>query len=128
MKTTAIDALRGVSTTCNAGSLITGHEGKRLCVYVDSTGHHTIGIGYNLDTSAAKGDIAKIGANFADIYSGKTCLTDGQCSALFAISLGRAKAGAAADDHNYGSLCCGVRNVISDLAFNLGTAQLAGFG
>ena len=40
---------------------MTATQGKRLCVYVDTTGHKTIGVGYNLDQGSARSDIASIG-------------------------------------------------------------------
>ena len=106
---------------------MTATQGKRLCVYVDTTGHKTIGVGYNLDQGSARSDIASIGANFDQLYSGKACLTDSQCQALLNLSLRRAASAASADVSSYNSLCCGVQNVMTDLAFNLGQAGLGGF-
>lgn len=55
---------RGGTEQCDAGSLIRVHEGTRKCVYTDSTGHKTIGVGFNLDQSGAKTAIEAVGANF----------------------------------------------------------------
>ena len=52
-----------VASACDARSLISKHEGKRLCVYKDTKGHPTIGIGYNLDNPGAPQAIAAVGAN-----------------------------------------------------------------
>ena len=52
-----------VASACDARSLISKHEGKRLCVYKDTMGHPTIGIGYNLDNPGAPAAIAAVGAN-----------------------------------------------------------------
>ena len=41
-------------STCDASSIITRHEGSRKCVYVDTTGHKTIGVGFNLDAPGAR--------------------------------------------------------------------------
>ena len=68
-------ALDGVSS-CDARSLIANHEGKRNCVYKDTMGIKTIGIGFNLETPGARAAIAKVGADYDSIVSGKTCLTD----------------------------------------------------
>ena len=54
----------GLGLQCNAGELIKLHEGSRKCVYTDSTGHKTIGVGFNLDTSGARAAIEGVGANF----------------------------------------------------------------
>ena len=40
--------------TASLRNLVAKHEGDKLCVYVDTTGHKTIGIGYNLDQGGAK--------------------------------------------------------------------------
>ena len=113
---------------CDASSLITQHEGKRPCVYTDTTGHKTVGVGYNLDQFGAKSDIESIGADFDSIYSGKSCLTDSQISSLLRLSLSRAESSASTDVSSYNSLCCGVQVVMTDLAFNLGRSGFGSFG
>ena len=75
-----------VSTTpavCDARSLITNHEGKRACVYIDTRGHPTVGIGYNLDNSGARAAIAAVGADYDKVRAGTQCLTDTQIMRLF---------------------------------------------
>ena len=52
----ALAALLRPSLACDASSLITRHEGKRLCVYTDTTGHKTVGVGYNLDQGGARSE------------------------------------------------------------------------
>ena len=59
---------------CDARSIISRHEGKRDCVYKDTMGHPTVGIGYNLDNPGAPAAIAAVGADYDSIRSGKTCL------------------------------------------------------
>ena len=66
-----INQARAGSCTASLRNLVAKHEGDKLCVYVDTTGHKTIGIGYNLDQNGAKQMIESVGANFDDIYSGK---------------------------------------------------------
>eukprot|EP00294_Goniomonas_avonlea_P009832 CAMPEP_0114560320 /NCGR_PEP_ID=MMETSP0114-20121206/11396_1 /TAXON_ID=31324 /ORGANISM="Goniomonas sp, Strain m" /LENGTH=220 /DNA_ID=CAMNT_0001745857 /DNA_START=8 /DNA_END=668 /DNA_ORIENTATION=- len=108
--------------------LIRKHEGSRPCVYVDTTGHHTIGVGFNLETSNARHDIESIGANFDEIYSGKKCLTEHQIDKLFTISLDAATSGARQAVSGYSGLCSNVQAVMVDMDFNLGTAGLESFG
>eukprot|EP01052_Picozoa_sp_SAG31_P056225 SAG31_NODE_15974_length_728_cov_10.190779_1_plen_107_part_10 len=66
------------SLGCDASSIVSKHEGRRKCVYTDTTGHKTIGVGYNLDQPGAKFMIASVGADFDKVYSGKQCLNDKQ--------------------------------------------------
>ena len=50
-----------IGLSCDARALIWRHEGKRRCVYTDTMGHPTIGIGYNLDNAGARDELKKIG-------------------------------------------------------------------
>ena len=68
---------------CDARSMISQHEGKRKCVYTDTMGHPTIGIGFNLDASGAQQAIEKLGLNYDDVRSGAQCLTESQIMDLF---------------------------------------------
>lgn len=110
---------------CDGRNLIAKHEGKKDCVYIDTRGHPTVGIGFNLDASGAKAAIAAVGADYDSIRSGKTCLTDAQVMQLFEPSYQSAVTEASSDVSSYGSLCCDVQNVITDMAYNLGGAGLA---
>ena len=82
------------ATSCDARSLISRHEGKRQCVYKDTRGIPTIGIGYNLENPGARSAIAAVGADYESILSGKTCLTDSQVMQLFEPSYQSAVSGA----------------------------------
>ena len=96
------------SCTASLRNLVAKHEGDRLCVYVDTTGHKTIGIGYNLDQGGAKEMIESVGANFEDIYSGKSCLTQSQVNNIFSKTIGSSISGARSAVSSFDSLCCGV--------------------
>jgi len=112
---------------CDARSLISRHEGKRDCVYTDTKGHPTIGIGYNLDNPGARKAIAAVGADYDSIRSGKTCLTNSQVMELFEPSYNSAVSGAKRAVSSYSSLCCGVQNVMTDMDYNLGDGGFASF-
>ena len=56
--------------------MIIESEGKKSCVYKDTKGIPTIGIGFNLQRDDARSKLAGIGLNFNDVLSGKTCLSD----------------------------------------------------
>uniref|UniRef100_A0A7S2U3G1 Uncharacterized protein n=1 Tax=Lotharella oceanica TaxID=641309 RepID=A0A7S2U3G1_9EUKA len=102
--------------------LIEEAEGFRSCVYTDTTGHPTICYGYNLDNYNAKSDISKVGANYDDVRSGKSCLSKSQCSTLLQGALSSARSGAR---NVFGSgVCTCVMNVLVDMTYNLGQAGI----
>ena len=84
--------------SCDARSLISRHEGKhmgkRLCVYKDTRGIPTIGIGYNLQNPGARAALAAVGADYDSILSGASCLSDSQVMQLFEPSYQSAVSGA----------------------------------
>lgn len=112
---------------CDASSLISQHEGTEPCVYTDSTGHKTIGVGYNLDQPGAEAEIDSLGLNFADVYSGKTCLTTVQIDTILETTLATATEDARASVSNFELLCCGVQNVVVDMVFNMGGPTFSTF-
>jgi len=114
-------------TVCDARSLITKHEGKELCVYTDTAGHPTVGIGYNLDNPGAPAAIAAVGANYDDVRAGTQCLTDNQVMQLFEPSYQSAVSGASQAVSSFNSLCCGVQEVMVDMDYNLGNSGFASF-
>ena len=116
------------SASCDARSLISNHEGKRLCVYKDTRGIPTIGIGYNLQNPGARAAIAAVGADYDSILSGASCLTDNQVMELFEPSYNSAVSGAQRAVSSFGSLCCNVAEVMIDMDYSLGDAGFASFG
>jgi len=112
---------------CDARSSISRHEGKRNCVYKDTRGHPTVGIGFNLDAFGAKSKIEAVGADYDSIRSGSSCLTDSQVMKLFEPSYQSAVSGARRAVSSYDSLCCGVQNVITDMDYNLGDLGFRSF-
>jgi hypothetical protein len=109
---------------CDARSLIIAHEGKRRCMYYDSSKakHPTVGIGYNLDNAHAKQDIEAVGADYEQIRSGKKCLTsDKQVMELFEPAYLRAAAEAMKVVSSFSTLCCNVQEVMVDMTYNLGS-------
>jgi lysozyme len=111
---------------CDASSLITRHEGSRSCSYTDTTGHRTVGVGFNMDAvSASTWNSILPGVSYQNVYSGKTCLTSEQIHTLLEYSMKDAVAEARRVVSNYNSMCCNVQNVVTDMTFNLGS--LSGF-
>jgi GH24 family phage-related lysozyme (muramidase) len=118
-------AMLSSSSNCDASSMVKRHEGVRKCVYVDTTGHHTIGVGFNLDASGARSACEAAGIDYDAVYSGSKCLDDAQVNSLFSLSMKQAESAARADVSSYDSLCCNVQNVVTDMAFNLGQVRLS---
>lgn len=54
----------------SAFDLVKSAEGVRRCTYTDTTGHKTIGIGYNLDQPGARQELENVGANFDQVVLG----------------------------------------------------------
>lgn len=105
--------------------MITRHEGKKECVYLDTKGIKTIGIGYNMQKKEAPEVFASIGADYNKFINGPVtkwnvpcncssvpCLTEGQIEELLDISLKTAIADAKKVIPTFASLCCPVQNVM----------------
>jgi len=50
--------------------MISASEGTYECVYTDSLGNPTIGIGFNLNKSGAQAIIAGLGLDYSSVVSG----------------------------------------------------------
>lgn len=117
-----------VSSCPDVKSLISTHEGDEQCVYTDTTGHKTIGIGFNLERSDAPSKIASVGADYEAVCSGSQCLNEGQINTLFEGDVQTAESGAKSCVSSFKSQCECVQNVLIDMTFNLGTSGLCSFG
>lgn len=67
-----------------ARTLLKKHEGTEYHVYRDTTGHATIGVGFNLDQPGARAMISAVGANYDALLAGNADLTPEQSDALLA--------------------------------------------
>lgn len=65
----------GGCTCSSIQTMVAESEGTRSCVYKDSLGIKTIGIGFNLEKSGAKATIQNLGLNYDSVCNGSTCLT-----------------------------------------------------
>ncbi|HVT61432.1 MAG TPA: glycoside hydrolase family protein [Thermoanaerobaculia bacterium] len=108
-------------------TLIEKHEGRKNTAYVDTAGHPTIGIGFNLDRSDARQKIEALGLNFDDVRAGTTSLSDAQVDALFDGDVQKAVADAQALVSNFDDLSAARQAVVVDMVFNLGSAGFAKF-
>ena len=129
-----------LKAACNPKSLIEHWEGRMPCVYLDSKGIKTIGVGYNMNNKEAPAVFRSIGADFEKFYNGPVtpskqkcncnavpCLTQQQVNKLFDISVKTAIGDAAKVISTFSSLCCPVQNVMVDMAFTLGLSRFLPF-
>jgi GH24 family phage-related lysozyme (muramidase) len=115
-----LSLLNSVLNQCNPRDLLIKYEGKKECMYLDSLGKKTIGIGFYLYQKGAREIISKIGADYdAIVNKGSTrihsscncsstpkgCLTETQINALFEITIKDAVDCA----NQIGNFCCNVQ-------------------
>jgi len=109
--------------------MIRRHEGLRTRVYRDSRGNRTIGIGFNLENRGARREIESVGANYEEILSGRARLNERQVEALFRRDVEEARQTARSflGRRNYDRLDERAKDIITDMAFNLGPSRLNRF-
>lgn len=105
-------------------SMVAENEGSRSCVYKDSLGIPTIGIGFNLQRGDAKSILSGLGLDYNKVLSGKQCLSQAQITSVFNHDLAWAKAGAAKCIPSFKSLPGCIQNVMIDMTFNMGASSL----
>jgi lysozyme len=103
------------------------HEGFRPLPYLDSRGVLTVGIGFNLERSAAPGLLAAAGLDPEAVKSGARPLTEEEAWVLARRDLQTAVSDAHQIFPNFASLPPGVQEVLVNMAYNLGGPKLAGF-
>ena len=109
------------------GDLITKHEGIRTKVYLDTAGHPTIGVGFNLDGAGAQATCVALGLDYAGLRAGTAQLSTDQVNAIFAHQLAAVYIQAAALFPNYSTMPQNAQAVIADLIFNLGITTFQKF-
>ena len=106
--------------------MIERHEGKRNYVYIDTKGHPTIGIGFNLDRADAKEKLDNLGININNILNGQP-LTDEQIYILFKDDLEQAIINAYKFLPDLDTHPSNIQIILTDMAFNMGLSKLSGF-
>ena len=106
---------------------IEGWEGRRQQVYLDSAGHPTIGVGFNLDRSDAPQKIKALGLNYSAVRQGQVTLNDAQIDQLFDADVDRAIADASMIVANFKSIPENKQKIVVDMVFNLGAGGFSGF-
>lgn len=108
-------------------AMLRRHEGVRARVYKDTLGIETIGVGFNLRRPDARQRISAAGSNYDAVVSGKVALTDSQIDALLALDV----IDCVTDLKTLAVLFDGLPNdakeVLVDMRFQLGGAELRAF-
>lgn len=99
-------------------------EGRRACVYRDSLGIPTVGIGFNLQRSDARTIFSRFGIDYNAVLNGSRCLTDAQMTQLFNNDLQWADAGARACVGSFANQPVCVQRTLIDMTFNMGRNAL----
>jgi len=106
----------------------TNEGGFRAQTYLDSLGHKTVGIGFNLDRPGAKERLQSVGADFEAVRNGSVKLTQAQADQLFARDLKEAEEAVRSSVGDRFSALSGARKqALIDMAFNLGPKGFKNF-
>ena len=105
-------------------SYVAEWEGFRATSYRDTTGHLTIGYGFNLDRNNAE---SILGVSAIGYRSGLVSMSKEEAGRLLAADLVISETSARKLVANYDSLPKKVRMVVVDMAYNLGEAGLRKF-
>ena len=117
-----------LSGECNSYDREKLNEGYKTCVYKDSMGIPTIGVGFNLKKFGAKSEIEAVGANYDNVLSGKECLSGSQIERLFNEDMDTANACARTFvGANWNTIGTTRQSAVADMAFNLGCGTLLTF-
>lgn len=107
-------------------AVIARHEGSHAKVYLDSEGHPTIGIGFNLDREGARATIEALGLDYDKLRAREVSLTDEQIDALFDTDVTTAEDAARNVVQGFDGLDADRKIVLVDMAFNLGAYKFSG--
>lgn len=104
-------------------------EGQRTKSYTDTTGHKTIGIGFNMDDKSARGRWTKAGIQtpFDAAYSGKAEITPEDAKRLAMADQLMAQSDAKKQVSNYDTLAPNQQKALMQMAYQLGGNRLAKF-
>jgi GH24 family phage-related lysozyme (muramidase)/GNAT superfamily N-acetyltransferase len=107
--------------------MIIRHEGMSNTVYKDSTGHNSIGIGFNLERPDAAKILSALGKDYSAIMSGKDSLSDDEINKLFNMSVNEAVKSARKVFAGLDKMPAEAKFVALDLIFNIGEAGVSKF-
>jgi GH24 family phage-related lysozyme (muramidase) len=107
-------------------ALLGRHEGRRPHVYLDSMGHPSIGIGFNLDRGGARQTLAALGVDYDAVRAGKADLSEDEIDWLFEHDLESAFVSARRQVQNFDRLHPSAKQVVLDMMF-MGEGAFAKF-
>jgi GH24 family phage-related lysozyme (muramidase) len=110
-----------------AGSWIEHWEGRRNKTYIDTMGHPTVGVGFNLDANGAQAAIQALGLDYQQVRAGTQLLTDAQIDTLLDQTVNQAASAAQTAVTTFNSVPGDKQIVIVDMVFNLGLAGFSKF-
>ena len=103
------------------------HEGVRRKVYLDTTHHRTVGVGFNLERQDAEKVLRSVGANYQDVVRGEYNLSNEQMRLIFEHDLKVLEDEARRAVSNYDELSDIRQRVVCDMLFNLGLPKFLKF-
>lgn len=110
-----------------AMSWIERWESRRNKTYIDTMGHPTVGVGFNLDAEGAEAAIVALGLEYERVRAGTQLLTEEHINTLLRHTVNQA----AHDSHTAVSTFESVPGdrqiVIVDMVFNLGLTKFSKF-
>ena len=108
---------------------IRADEGLRHASYLDTTGHRTVGFGFNMDSGIARNVWKKAGvkASFNDVYAGRAGISDADAQNLGAASYRIAMDDARAVYPDLHRLSQGRQQALLNLSYQMGKPNLMKF-
>lgn len=112
---------------CNSYDREKINEGYKPCVYKDSMGIPTIGVGFNLKKFGAREEIQRVGADYNALLNGSQCLKDNQIKELFERDMDTAVSCVSSWISNWSSIGTSRQSALADMSFNMGCATIHQF-
>ena len=107
--------------------LIQKHEGRNPCVYKDTLGNLTIGVGWNLDDPTAVAVAHTFGLNLLALQNGTECLSDEQIDDVMDYQVSKVILWLQGAITGWETLPDNAQAVCVDMGFNLGKPRFMGF-
>ena len=108
--------------------VVVSYEGCRRRAYIDTTGHKTIGIGFNLDRPGASAFLRDCGVlDVSGVCSGVASLTTEQINLIYLRTFTDCVFSARRRVKNFDELPEIVRGIVSDMIFNMGEGAFSKF-